>query len=366
MAVAIDSNLKRHCLINQNVSIGHDTVVGKFCVVSPGCVLSGRTKIGSTTFRGCNVVTCPKMCIGSYCSVSASSAFARNLKDKNTLVLKQNTMALTREQFQRTSKLATSSQVFRIYGSGQPVVLIPGFAATASSWGFQYRWLKKNFKIIAIENSAVAKQENLDGNYDISTIASGINNILESCGVKQAALLGSSMGAMIALEFAQQYPERVSALILVSLPFHYSSSLQHLTEDMNSLIQDTADGDSFIRKLLQVFFSPAYVAQDHFRIFTDLFMQNGASFSKDVLFAQLRAVHEWLESKRWKEGCQCPCLFIYGSADQLISQENTANELATSFSKSEVKIIDGAGHAVHIEKYREFNNLIHEFMTKQK
>jgi pimeloyl-ACP methyl ester carboxylesterase len=135
---------------------------------------------------------------------------------------------------------------------------------------------------------------------------------------------------------------------------------------MNSFIRDSADGDSFFKKLLPVFFSPAYVNQDRFRIFTDFFIQNGTSFSKDVLIAQMRAVREWIESKSWVKGCPCPCIFIYGSEDQLITRENTKNELAASFSKSEVKIIDGAGHAVHIEKYREFNNVVHEFLTRQK
>lgn len=95
--IAIGSHLKRHSAINQNVSIGHDTVVGEYSVVSPGCVLSGRTRIGSMTFLGSNVVTYPKVSIGSDCSVSASTVVARNLKDNNTLVLKQNTMALPRE-----------------------------------------------------------------------------------------------------------------------------------------------------------------------------------------------------------------------------------------------------------------------------
>ncbi len=92
--IAVGCHLKCHAVINQNVSVGHDTVVGEYSVVSPGCVLSGRTKIGSTTFLGSNVVTYPKVSIGCYCSVSALTVVARNLKDKHTLVLKQNTMAL--------------------------------------------------------------------------------------------------------------------------------------------------------------------------------------------------------------------------------------------------------------------------------
>ena len=32
---------------------------------------------------------------------------------------------------------------YKIYGSGRPILLIPGFASLANSWGLQYRWLKK-------------------------------------------------------------------------------------------------------------------------------------------------------------------------------------------------------------------------------
>lgn len=97
VTVAIGAHLKRHSDINQNSSVGHDAVVGEYSVISPGCVLSGRTKIGSTTFLGSNVVTYPRVCIGSYCSVSALTVVARNLADHKTLVTKPYTMALPSE-----------------------------------------------------------------------------------------------------------------------------------------------------------------------------------------------------------------------------------------------------------------------------
>ncbi len=92
--VAIGTHLKRHSAINQNVSVGHDTVIGEYSVISPGCVLSGRTKIGCVSFLGSNVVTYPNINIGKYCSVSALTVVARNLKDKNKLILRQSAMAL--------------------------------------------------------------------------------------------------------------------------------------------------------------------------------------------------------------------------------------------------------------------------------
>lgn len=92
--VAIGAHLMRHSAINQNVSVGHDTLVGAYSVVSPGCVLSGRTTIGSSTLLGSNVVTYPNISIGDSCSISALTVVARNLKDKNKLILRQSAMAL--------------------------------------------------------------------------------------------------------------------------------------------------------------------------------------------------------------------------------------------------------------------------------
>ncbi len=184
--------------------------------------------------------------------------------------------------------MSKNSQLFRTYGKGQPVVLIPGFASKADSWGLQYRWLKKYFQVIAYENrSIVCTQRKREVNIDIAV--SDINNALSSCGIKKASLLGASMGAMIALEFAQTYPEKVSSLILASLPIDDTLSFKHLTEDLNLSIQNNADRDFFLRKLSTVFFSPDFVKQETFNILFDFFMQNGKSFSNDSLCAQLCA-----------------------------------------------------------------------------
>ena len=116
---------------------------------------------------------------------------------------------------------------------------------------------------------------------------------------------------------------------------------------------------------MPLFFSPDFVKQDRFKIFTDLFMQNGTGFSRNVLRDQLSVIREWIESKRWVEGCQCPCLFIYGADDQLVSSDEAIKRLKPVFDKSEFKVINGAGHVVHIEKHKEFNNIVYDFLKRQ-
>lgn len=92
--IAIRCYLKAHCVINQNVSVGHDCVIGEYSIVSPGCILSGRTNIGGITFLGSGVVTYPGVTIGNNCAVSALNVVARDLKTGNKLMQRPNTVIL--------------------------------------------------------------------------------------------------------------------------------------------------------------------------------------------------------------------------------------------------------------------------------
>jgi len=95
--IAIRCYLKAHSIINQNVSVGHDSVIGKYSIVSPGCILSGRTNIGKTTFLGSNVVTYPGVTIGDNCAVSALNVVARDLEIGKKLMHRANAVILPNE-----------------------------------------------------------------------------------------------------------------------------------------------------------------------------------------------------------------------------------------------------------------------------
>lgn len=259
----------------------------------------------------------------------------------------------------------SSPLLTKIYGAGPPVLLIPGFASRANNWGMQYRALKKDFKVITVEKNGNGDLGQCDGgDYRIDLIAAELYQTVEGHGIRKVSILGSSMGAMIALEFALRYPEKVTCLILASLPLEQSPSLQYLKEKLIASTQERADEETFFKKLLPFFFSPNFIQNKRFEIYADFFIQNGASFSKKVLCSQMFAVNQWLESKRWMIGCSCPCLVIYGSEDRLTSGARGIEQAVRAFKKMEIKIIEGAGHAVQIERHQEFNKIVHEFLGR--
>jgi len=252
--------------------------------------------------------------------------------------------------------------LYKIDGSGPPVVLIPGFASKINSWGFQYRWLKRFFKVITVENRA-GLSGSADATAAMTHAASELEKLLRSLAVENPVLVGSSMGGMIALEFIRQYPEKSGGLVLASFPFEHSPLFQDLADDLAAMADD-ADESLFFEKLIPLFFSSSFIEQDRFRIFAEFFRANGTSFSKTILRAQLKAAFSWRYLENWMEICSCPCLMIYGSDDQVVLKESVHRTVSAKFRPSELKIIQGAGHAVHIEKFQEFNGILYDFLRR--
>lgn len=62
-----------HVLINLNTTVGHDTVIGNFASVMPGCSLSGQVTIGSAVLIGSGATVLNKINIGNNCMIGAGS-----------------------------------------------------------------------------------------------------------------------------------------------------------------------------------------------------------------------------------------------------------------------------------------------------
>lgn len=73
-------------LINVNVMIGHDTVVGDFCDVSPGIIITGHCKMGDFVEVGSGVILLPGIKIGSNCIISAGSVISQDIPDNSKVV----------------------------------------------------------------------------------------------------------------------------------------------------------------------------------------------------------------------------------------------------------------------------------------
>jgi pimeloyl-ACP methyl ester carboxylesterase len=105
---------------------------------------------------------------------------------------------------------------YELTGTGDPLVLVHGFACGIRSWDPQVRALSQSRHVITydVRGHGVSEAPRDAAAYSQAISVEDLHGLLASLGIRQAAVGGLSMGGNIALNFALAYPEMVTKLIL--------------------------------------------------------------------------------------------------------------------------------------------------------
>lgn len=100
---------------------------------------------------------------------------------------------------------------YQVEGSGEPLVLIHGWALSRREWDGQVEALAEHYTVIRYDRRGFGEST---GTPDLTADPADLKALLEALGHSRAHLLGHSQGAYVALTAAVRYPEMVSTLIL--------------------------------------------------------------------------------------------------------------------------------------------------------
>lgn len=105
-------------------------------------------------------------------------------------------------------------------GSGPIVVLLHGFMASSLYWHKVTELLALKHRVIAIDLLGFGKSPKPHhSRYDYTAQLASINATVAHIGISEPfKLMGHSMGSLVALRYAREFPERVSKLVLTNMP----------------------------------------------------------------------------------------------------------------------------------------------------
>jgi pimeloyl-ACP methyl ester carboxylesterase len=99
--------------------------------------------------------------------------------------------------------------------NGRTVVLMHGKNFYGSYWETTIRALTSSgFRVIVPDQIGFGKSSKPDVPYSFDWLAANTARLLDSLQIPRAAVVGHSMGGMLAVRFARNYPERTSHLVL--------------------------------------------------------------------------------------------------------------------------------------------------------
>ena len=106
--------------------------------------------------------------------------------------------------------------IYRIAGSGPPLVLIHGMLNSSSHWQRVALDLADQFTVVAPDLIGHGDSAAPRGDYSLGAHAASIRDLLAAIGIDRASIVGHSLGGGVAMQFFYQFPQRVERLVLIS------------------------------------------------------------------------------------------------------------------------------------------------------
>ena len=249
---------------------------------------------------------------------------------------------------------------YRQLGSGPPLLLINGYAATADDWdpGFLAA-LAGSCAVICPDNRGTGESVLGREPVTIEAMAVDAEALLEGLQIDSAPVAGWSMGGFIAQELARRAPDRVEALALLSSDPGGPRAIRCAREIWARLTDRSGTPREQATRLIELLFPPGVAAAID-RDYGELVAEARGRLSPDALDAQQAAMNSWYARDR--DGTvAAPILAIAGELDRVIPPAN-AGLLAGPEGRAES--IDGGGHAFMAQAPARTAALIAGFLAR--
>ncbi|WP_417598162.1 alpha/beta fold hydrolase [Pararhodobacter oceanensis] len=242
--------------------------------------------------------------------------------------------------------LADLSLHYEIEGTGPPVMLIAGTASDSASWGALTAPLATQFTVIRPDNRSTGRTVPVDAPLSLEHWAQDALALADHLGLGPIAVVGHSLGGMIALRMAQKAPELVSRLALLACAPVSSPRNMALFDLLLQLRAEGQPDDLWLRAFLPWLFHPRFFdtpGQLDAAIAQSLAYPHAQSTG--AMAAQIAALRE-IEMTDLPEGISCPTLALMGDSDLLMPPAVIEAALAP-IPDLTLQRIPQAGHSLH-------------------
>jgi pimeloyl-ACP methyl ester carboxylesterase len=261
-------------------------------------------------------------------------------------------------------KVGDINMYYEIHGKGEPLVIICGMTGKVDLFFKNIPVFSPFYKLVVYDPRGAGRTDAPDIPYTIKMMADDLAGLLDAIGIDSAHLLGTSMGGMIAQEFALHYPDRVRSLVLACTGFGPSHGVHTTDPEVIDTFQNPkvlTPQENMMRTLR------LGMSQD--------FIDKNPDFIKQVIAKDLEHPNTPQGIMRQAESgltfdtydrlpeIKAPTLVIHGEADRILPVEN-ARILASRIPGAELAILKNMGHLFVYEAFDESNRIMLDFLRR--
>ena len=250
---------------------------------------------------------------------------------------------------------------YEVAGTGHPLVLIHGGLVNRRLWDDQFAVFAQHYKVVRFDIRSLGDSAPITAETPPYSLEEDLYSLLKFLGIEKTHVLGLSMGGAMAIDFTLMYPEMVDALIPVAMGLSGFEGEEPWTEIDEALKR----GDV------------AQAVELTLRMWTDGPLRTPDRVDPDVR-EKVRVMTTWnFEHPEEENATQprtleptaisrlaeihVPTLIIIGDQD-VYDILKIADILEKGIPGARIEVIPGTAHHLNMEKPREFNRIVLDFL----
>ncbi|MGN6517106.1 MAG: alpha/beta fold hydrolase [Rhizomicrobium sp.] len=269
-----------------------------------------------------------------------------------------------------TVRIKTADDVFlfsKDWGAGQPLVFVHSWAVTNDIWQYQHaHYIDAGYRVIAFDRRGHGRSEQPGSGYDIDMLADDLAAVLTHHQIRDAVLIGHSMGCNEIVRYlARHGSSRVAKIALVAPTTPCLLKRADNPDGLEPAIfeamraQWRKDFPGWLAANARPFFMPETP-----QAMVDWGIGMIAQTPVPVAIACNRAITD-NDLRPDCRGVSVPALIVHGTADASAPLEITGKRTAALIPRAELKIYENAPHGVMLTHVDRLNADLETFIKSR-
>lgn len=253
-------------------------------------------------------------------------------------------------------------------GRGSPIILIPGYVTDVTSWDRDFLVaLAQQHRVIILNNRNVGGSFVQSTHYQAKDLANDIYQLILQLHLKKPAVVGISMGGMIAQELAILHQDKLGQLILINTAIAGDKAVRPSTSVTQKMVNMPTSKIGRYNLAVELFFTPTSKSQMKYALITNRFkpLYYTEVEPQKVMVPQRRLIFAWADDNKAAmqlKKLSLPVLILNGESDRVIPPVNSVI-LANTIPHARLERWKGGGHAMIFQYPQALADAINAFIV---
>lgn len=243
-------------------------------------------------------------------------------------------------------------------GTGSPLLFVHGLGSSTRDWHEQAGPFAEHYRVLRIDLRGHGRSDRPEGPYYMATFAREVAVALQRLDAVPAHVVGLSMGGMVALQLAADAPRLVRSLVVVNGAA--DMRLRTWRDVWFYLSRRTAVQVLGMRRVGRIIADRLFVKPEQEALRRE-FVRRWAENDKQGYLWSVDAIMGWSIVDRLPS-ITAPTLLVSSEHDYTPVSEK--NRIAAVMPRADLAVVEGARHALPVEKPDAFNALLRDFLAR--